>query len=362
MEKERVAVHWRSRGGAAEASKEALGLLVAAMFACRWQLSCTCSDGLPQPGLWAPTASAEHWEELGAKSLSSALSSKPWGSLLALLCEQCSLDCFMWEVPQCGASSWGGLQAVCGLLAVPVALAGSWGWMLVLVASGPAYGCSGTAVVSHHCCPLTQTRCSRRLLPAYLYARAAVWVVRLSLGSGSDSAFISSGCAPHCLPSYLLAILCWSMEDLCAGNKLVRRLQRLLPAPSSRPLPSSQLVPRARHQLPSASTAVVLRGISVLISKQESNHNPPPRNQTLNPQPSWAASGSLMVSVRYSSAFPLSFITSTILWTLLWNVSWGLPSFQCSVSCCCLWVLLCRLGNRNGRKKPTKNNENTRVL
>lgn len=60
--------------------------------------------------------------------------------------------------------------------------------MLVLIASGQAYGCFGTTVVSHHCCPSIQICCSQCLLPAYLYVRAALWVVRLSLGSGSDSA------------------------------------------------------------------------------------------------------------------------------------------------------------------------------
>lgn len=103
---------------------------------------------------------------------------------------------------------------------------------------------------------------------------------------------------------------------MCAGSKLVQRLQCLLCAPSSHTLPSSQLVPRARHQLPSGSTAVVLRGIGVPISKQKSFHNPPPQNQTSNPQPLWAASHSLMGamgSVRSSSAFPFSSITSAAL-------------------------------------------------
>lgn len=46
--------------------------------------------------------------------------------------------------------------AVPGLLAVPVVLAGSGGLDVGAHASGLAYGCFGTTVVSHHCCPSTQ--------------------------------------------------------------------------------------------------------------------------------------------------------------------------------------------------------------
>lgn len=76
---------------------------------------------------------------------------------------------------------------------------------------------------------------------------------------------------------------------MCAGSKLVQRLQCSLPAPFSLTVPSSQLAPRAGHQLPSGSTAVVLRGIDVLISKWKSNHNSPKPN----PKPP-ALVGSLM--------------------------------------------------------------------
>lgn len=210
-------MHWHSRSRAAEANKEPLGLLLAVDV---WHVpdsravhAQTCSPslgfGLPRP----LQSTGRSW---GWRPELCSLSSKPWGSVPdPALC-----TVFSWMPHVGNAPAWGMLvrlfaRAVPGLLAVPVALAGSWGLDVGAHCFWPGLWllwnyCGLTPLLSFDtdmlfsvlaaCIPL----CSCCSLGGEALPGLWQWL-----------SFVSSGCAPHSLPCYLLAIPRWSVEDPC---------------------------------------------------------------------------------------------------------------------------------------------------